>query len=209
MNVLTRLVGRDDKFFNLLEASAGEAQTSVHLLVDMMKHPEGNLRLDEFAEARRKDKRITEQITEELCVTFVTPLEREDIERLSFALYKIPKTVEKFSERFMICRNQLVNLDFSKQLALLGQATETVATMVQMLRNSPRLDAMKELNSKLHQLEGDADKIMVSLITELYSGKYDTLKVIVTADLYELLERVIDRCRDAGNIVFQIVLKYS
>jgi uncharacterized protein Yka (UPF0111/DUF47 family) len=28
-------------------------------------------------------------------------------------------------------------------------------------------------------------------------------------DLFELLEKVIDRCRDAGNIVLQIVLKYS
>jgi uncharacterized protein Yka (UPF0111/DUF47 family) len=26
-------------------------------------------------------------------------------------------------------------------------------------------------------------------------------------DLYELLEKVIDRCRDAGNVVLQVVLK--
>jgi hypothetical protein len=30
-------------------------------------------------------------MTEELSKTFVTPLEREDIEALSFALYRIPK----------------------------------------------------------------------------------------------------------------------
>jgi uncharacterized protein Yka (UPF0111/DUF47 family) len=28
-------------------------------------------------------------------------------------------------------------------------------------------------------------------------------------DLYELLEKVIDRCRDAGNVVTHIVLKYA
>ena len=28
-------------------------------------------------------------------------------------------------------------------------------------------------------------------------------------DLYELLEKVIDRCRDAGNVIFHIVLKNS
>jgi len=28
-------------------------------------------------------------------------------------------------------------------------------------------------------------------------------------DIYELLEKVIDRCRDAGNIILQVVLKYS
>ena len=31
----------------------------------------------------------------------------------------------------------------------------------------------------------------------------------VVRDLHELIEKVIDRCRDVGNIVFQIVLKHS
>jgi len=27
--------------------------------------------------------------------------------------------------------------------------------------------------------------------------------------LFEMVEKSVDRCRDAGNVVFQIVLKYS
>jgi uncharacterized protein Yka (UPF0111/DUF47 family) len=33
--------------------------------------------------------------------------------------------------------------------------------------------------------------------------------MIFLRDLYDLLEKVIDRCRDAGNIVLQVVLKYA
>jgi hypothetical protein len=33
--------------------------------------------------------------------------------------------------------------------------------------------------------------------------------MIVLRDLFELLEKVIDRCRDAGNVIFRIVLKSS
>jgi uncharacterized protein Yka (UPF0111/DUF47 family) len=33
--------------------------------------------------------------------------------------------------------------------------------------------------------------------------------MIFLQDLYELLEKVIDRCRDTGNIILQIVLKHS
>jgi uncharacterized protein Yka (UPF0111/DUF47 family) len=209
MNALKRLMGQTDKFFDLLEASAGEAQTSVKLLADLLRHPETRHELEEFTVARRKDKKITEEITEALCITFVTPLEREDIERLSFALYKVPKTVEKFSERFLLCNKQLDGHDFSAQLAILEKSTEAVTSMVRMLKNHPKLDTMRDLNVRLQQLEGDADKLMVDLITDLYSGKHEPLTVIVTLDLYELLEKVIDRCRDAGNIIFQIVLKYS
>jgi hypothetical protein len=63
----------------------------------------GGVALDEFIQTRRKEKRIRHVMTEELSKTFVTPLEREDIEALSFALYRIPKQVEKIVERLSIC----------------------------------------------------------------------------------------------------------
>jgi uncharacterized protein Yka (UPF0111/DUF47 family) len=209
MNVLKKLLGYDDKFFNLLEASAAEAQSSVQLLVGMLKKANGMPMLDEFIQTRRKDKQITEEISEQLCKTFVTPLEREDIEALSIALYKIPKTVEKFSEKFALCHEHIREVNFSRQVNILEQTTETVTQMVKKLRQRAHLEYVKEQNDRLHYLEGEADKLMMSLIKDLYSGRHEPLKVIIIMDLYETLERIIDRCRDAGNVIFQIVLKYS
>ena len=206
---LRKLLGYDDKFFDLLEASAVEARSSVQLLAELLRDSSQCPTLEAFIVTRRKDKRITENITEELCRTFVTPLEREDIEELSFALYKIPKTAEKFSEKFMLCRKSLTGVDFSRQINLLEKAVQTVVEMVQKLRQRKHLESMKEQVSQLHYLEGEADKLMMELIKDLYSGRHEPLKVIIVMDLYETLERIIDRCRDAGNVIFQIVLKYS
>ena len=174
-----------------------------------MKNPEQAPTLDEFIHRRRKDKRITEEITENLCKTFVTPLEREDIEALSFALYKIPKTAERFSEKFMLSSAQMSGVDLQAQIRLLEEAVATVAEMVKKLRSHSHLETMKEQNDRLHLLEGQADKLMLQIVRDLYSGRHDPLKVIIALDLCETLERIVDRCRDAGNIVFQIVLKYS
>jgi uncharacterized protein Yka (UPF0111/DUF47 family) len=209
MKALRKLLGYDDKFFDLLEASAKEAQSSVQLLATLVKSPDTVPTLDDFIQARRKDKRITEEITEALCKTFVTPLEREDIEALSFALYKIPKTVEKFSEKFVLCNAQVRNVDFQEQLRILEKGVATLVVMVQNLRTRTHLEKMKELNDQLHYLEGQADKLMLQFVRDLYSGHHEPIKVIITLDLYETLEGVIDRCRDAGNVIFQIVLKYS
>ena len=209
MKMLRKLLGHDDKFFDLLEASAVEAQSSVQLLVSMLKTPDGVPAIGELVRTRRKDKRITEDITEQLCKTFVTPLEREDIEELAVALYKIPKTVEKFSEKFLLCRDHLKGVDFSPQLRILEQTTDAVTEMVRKLRHRAHLETMKERNDKMHYLEGEADKLMLDLIKDLYGGKHEPLKVIIILDLYETLEKIIDRCRDAGNVIFQIVLKYS
>ena len=209
MKALRKLLGYDDKFFDLLEASALEAQSSVQLLATLVRSPDKVPTLDDFILTRRKDKRITEEITEALCKTFVTPLEREDIEALSFALYKIPKTVEKFSEKFVLCNAQVRDVNFQEQIRILETSVATLLVMVQNLRARTHLEKMKELNEKLHHLEGQADKLMLLFIRDLYSGHHDPLKVIITLDLYETLEGTIDRCRDAGNVIFQIVLKYS
>ena len=96
---LQMLFGSGDRFYQLLEDAATEAHESVRLVIEMIKAPDTAKNLDDLALTRRKEKKIGEQITAELVKTFVTGLEREDIEALALALRKIPKTVEKLAER--------------------------------------------------------------------------------------------------------------
>lgn len=206
---LQRLFGKEDKFFDLLESSAQEARASVQALIQLTKNPAHSVTLDAFVESRRKDKRITEEISEALCTTFVTALEREDIEALSNALYKIPKTVEKIGERILISSQHLSMDDFLKHGPLMEKATETVLTMIKEMRRGMSLEQVRDRNETLQSIEGEADKLILDLYKHLYSGKHDPLKVIILKDIYELLEKVIDRCRDAGNVISHIVLKNS
>jgi uncharacterized protein Yka (UPF0111/DUF47 family) len=206
---LQRLLSKSDKFFDLLEASAEESQHAVEALVEMMKAPQEGRSLDECILSRRQEKRLNEEITTLLCSTFVTPLEREDIESLSRALYRIPKTAEKFGERLLLSQAQVHFELFDRQIALVQQAIETLREMVRQLRGTVSLDKVKANNDRLHHYEGEGDKLMLDLLREIYSGRYEALQMIVMRDLFELLEKVIDRCRDAGNVIFQIVLKNS
>jgi uncharacterized protein Yka (UPF0111/DUF47 family) len=196
-------------FFELLEASAQEAHNSVQSLVRLSANLDRPVGLEEFARARRKDKEITALIRNAVYTTFVTALEREDIECLCNALYRIPKTVEKFGERLMLAPQHVRGVDFSRQIGLIDQATDCVLQMVRSLRRGVDLEEIRSLNDKLQHVEGEADKAIMELYRDLFGGGFDAVKVIVLKDLYELLEKVIDRCRDAGNVISQIVLKNS
>jgi len=207
-----KFLGHDEKFYDLLEASAQQADTSVHHLVDLLAkidNKDSFCDLTAFAESRREDKRITQELTEQLSKTFITPLEREDIQALAASLYKIPKTVEKIGERILICPQDLPKLSFGKQVQLLDQAAEAVLVMVKQLRKGMDIRTAREMNAKLQTLEGEADELELQLLRDLYHGNYDPKHIIFLRDLYDLLEKVIDRCRDAGNVVLQTVLKYS
>ena len=77
------------------------------------------------------------------------------------------------------------------------------------LRHGMDLDKVKNLNDQLQALESQADSHMMTLYRELFSGQREALQVIALKDLYELLEKGIDRCRDAGNVIAHIALKHS
>ena len=206
---LQKLLGKEDKFFTLLEASAEQARASVQALVRLSKTLDKPSAVDEFAYSRQKDKQITREISAAVYSTFVTALEREDIEELSNALYKIPKMIDKFTTRLLATPQHVRGIDFSTQITLLERATDVVLELVKSLRQGMDLDRVKELNNKLQFLESEADNHMMSLYKDLFSGKHEPLQVIILKDLYELLEKVIDRCRDAGNVIANIALKHS
>src|SRR5258708_301496 len=167
---LQKLFGKDDKFFRLMEASAEECRTSIQSLIHLLKANRQTRSLDAFVEARRKDKRITKELTEHLLRTFVTPLEREDIEALAEALYKIPKTVEKFSERLLIADQHAHDVNFSRQMEMLGKAGDTVVLLVKELRKGVNLERVKPHNDQRQHIEGEADKMMLEYLRDMYTS---------------------------------------
>jgi len=136
-------------------------------------------------------------------------MEREDIEALSSALYRITKNIEKIGERLLIIPKQINADQFTRQIKMIENAVDSVVTMVMSLRAKTHIEKFSDTYERLQTIEGEADKLMVALLGELYRGDIDVRNVLILKDVYELIEKVIDRCRDAGNVVFQVVLKYS
>jgi len=206
---LQKLFSKGDRFQELLEAAAQESHESVRLVIEMIKAPRNTQNFDDLVIARRKEKKISEQISVELVQTFITGLEREDIEALARGLYRIPKAAEKLAERLVIASPHMEGVDFSKQADMMAKATDAVHEMVKQLRDMKDLEKIKMLNDRLQYVEGEADKYMNELLRDLYAGKFDPLRAMIIRDVYELMEKVVDRCHDTGNVVMHIVLKNS
>jgi len=206
---LQTIFGKGDKFYGLLEQSAEAAHAASRALSALLGLRGKSASLDDFKLARKQEKELAARISQELVNTFVTVLEREDIEALSGALYKIPKTVEKFAERYTITAARLGDIDFGSRAAMLEKACEVIVTMTRQLRKGVQLDEMKQLNDKLQSIENEADRLILDLYRDLFNNEKDPVVLILRKDLFEILEKAIDRCRDAGNVIYHIVLKNS
>ena len=206
---LQTIFGKGDKFYGLLEASAAAARESTRALGELLATPAPQRSLEKFKLARQQEKNLASQISQELVNTFVTALEREDIEALSNVLYKIPKIVDKFAERYSMAAERLGDVDFISRAAMLERACEVIEEMVGLLRTGMNIDTSKKLNDKMQAIEAEADRLILELYRDSYVRETDPMRYLILKDLFELLEKAIDRCRDAGNVVHQVVLKNS
>lgn len=177
----------------------------------MLSQQEEFKSVDEVIQKKRKSKELNDEIAHELCVSFITPFEREDIEALATALTKISKTAEKFVSQYVVFRNVLQPGEFQRQSNLLIQLADILVQMVKRLRQKPDVEVIRDLNDQLRAKEAESDAIMLTLLKDMY-GTVDEKKLstmLSTKNLQELFEKLTDRFRDAGNIIFRIVLKYA
>jgi uncharacterized protein Yka (UPF0111/DUF47 family) len=203
---LQTIFGSGKQFYGLLESAANGALDSARALQTLAKSASASPSLEEFKRVRQREREILQQINAALVNTFVTPIEREDIEALSGALYRIPKSIEKFADRYALAAGNLRGIDFAPRAAMLEQAASVVVEMVKQLRGL-KLEPMKELNDRLRSIENEADRLMLELYRDLYAGKHEGMHMLLIRDFFELLEKAIDRCREAGSVVYHIVLK--
>ena len=205
---LQTIFGQGNQFYTLLEDAADAAHDSAKALHAMLRDADRQPALDAFKLARLRERAASDKIGHALVDSFITPIEREDIEALGSALHKIPTQIEKFADRYSLATRHLEHIDFAPRAAMLEQASGVVVEMVRLLRHL-KLEPMKVLNDRLRSIENEADRLMLELYRDIYSGKLDPLQMFLLKEFFEILEKAIDRCREAGVVAYEIVLKNS
>ncbi len=205
---LQTIFGHGKQFYALFNEAADAAYDSTKALHAMLREPGRAPTLEPFKHARQRERVASDKISQALVDSFITPFEREDIEALSSALYKIPKQVERFADRYELARHRLAGIDFAPRAAMLEQAARVVVEMVAELKGL-RLEPMKALNDRLRVIEIEADRLFLELHRDIYSGELDAAEMFLLKEFFEILEKAIDRCREAGVVSYEIVLKNS
>jgi uncharacterized protein len=206
---LQRLLGRPREFFGLLEKSAALGREAAVALADMVAPPPEPPSLDRITAARRQDKEVIVRLEERLTRVFITPIEREDLEQIAQGLYRVPKAVEKFAERYQFVWERIQDVDFTLGARMLVRASELVEEMVCNLGSDEALFKIKSIEARLSQVEADASQILLACTRGLFVPGNAPLKIIIAKDLFDILHDGIEKCRDIGRTLALVVLKNS
>ena len=151
---------------------------------------------------------LVRDIFSELNRTFITPLDREDMQRVAS---KIDDTIDHIDgiaarlQSYKITTAPPYALDMANELV---KATKEVELMTAKLRNIKNPSSMIEHCRKTSEIEHKVDDLYSAAITKLFESN-DAIEIIKLKDIYEKMESASDRCVDVADVVEDIVLKYT
>lgn len=213
MNIIARLVPRENRFFELFNQHASLVAEASGVLSGLLHdyHDEGQrlARIERINDLEHGADRITHETVALLQTIFVTPLDREDIHRLISHMDDVLDLMQDVAESLNLYDVREVT-DLAIELAGLLQTCcmrlQSAVALLNNMRNAP--EALK-LCREIDNLESQADRVMRAAISKLFRDESDIRQVIKLKAIYEMLEAATDKCQDVANLVENITLQYG
>jgi predicted phosphate transport protein (TIGR00153 family) len=151
---------------------------------------------------------LTRSVFSELNKTFITPLDREDIQRIASKTDDVIDFMEGISGRiirYKISSPPPYMLEIAKELT---KATKEVEYMISRLKNLKGDKTIINHCRNTSDIEHKIDDLYRTALAKLFETN-DAVYIIKMKDIYEALETASDRCVDVADVVEDIVLKYT
>lgn len=197
-----------DNFIACVECSCRAAA----LLGDTLK----NYSKDEMAKKREQIHEIEHEadvkkheMMHMLNKAFITPIEREDILSLAQNLDDITDTIEDVFLRIYVCNIDTIKENALAMTDLVVSACEALKTAMEEFPEFRKSTKLKEYLIRINDLEEEGDHLYIEGMRELHTSNCSPLEVIAWRDIYSYLERCMDACEHAADVVETVIMKNS
>ena len=151
---------------------------------------------------------LTRDIFSELNKTFITPLDREDMQRIASKIDDVIDFIDGIAARlrsYKISTPPPYSVDIANELV---KSTKEVEYMVSKLQRIKNPQDMINHCRNTGDIEHTVDDLYRIAIAELFETN-DAIHIIKLKDIYETMETASDRCVDVADVIEDIVLKYT
>ncbi|MET3663265.1 DUF47 domain-containing protein [Aquamicrobium ahrensii] len=205
-----KMLPREDKFFDLFEkhsrAVVSAAEALQHLLAGQDVEKNG----DEIVRLEKEADLITAEVMLAVRRSFITPFDRSDIQDLIQSMddaidmmHKTVKTVRRFEQTQFDPLMQEMGVAIVEAARLVAEA---VPLLNKVGQNVHRLTTIAE---DVVRVEERSDDLYERGLRDLYHrhAKGDALAYFVGSELYNQLEKVVDRFEDVASEISGIVVE--
>ena len=92
-------------------------------------------------------------------------------------------------------------------MSILRGAVDELERVVNSLRDMKNPGKIMESCIEINRLENEGDKLIKSAIASMFNSKIDPLEFLKLKEIFDHLERAIDKCEDVANTIEGILVK--
>ena len=210
LGFLDKLLPPEEKvFYTYFEENAKICKQAAKLFHEIIYSSVNDDHLVEARKLKHASNDISKETLIKLNTTFITPIDREDIQLVNTLLNKITKKIIKACFNLRVYRFTEHTQNMKDQAETLVLAADELDIVVSHLRKFTEIKDVTLSNQRMREIESRGDEILHKAMDELFSGKYDALTVIKLRDIHNDIEKSLDICFDVSDEVLNIVLKHG
>ncbi len=208
--VIDWLLPREDYFYDYLERQAEVAQRAIPVLARFLDEGSDHDAIrDGVTQIEKEGDRIVDQMLEALSSTFVTPIDREDLQRLSKKLDDVLDFVNLTARSIVIFAVERPSEPMAELLSCLREGCDILVELMPLLRQK-KYEELIQGCQRIHKLEKKADRIFREELSRLFHDPTVEAKDILRArEILDHLETAVDSCDSVAETLTNVAVKHA
>ena len=200
------IIPQDKIFFEILEKQSDLVLEAAKLFQKMLKEPEKfSENIKQMKLLEHQGDEIVHQMIHKLHKSFITPIDQEDLARLTSLYDDVLDFIDSVVNRIFMFEIKNPNGIITKFAEIIENQVEEVNKALKQIRKIKQAEIEKSFK-KVHSLENVADDLHDESMIKLFKEK-DPIKIIIMKEIYDFLEGITDKCEDVCLVIQDIVLK--
>ena len=203
-----RFMPTEEPFFDLFDDIAKvlvEAAIALHDLITDYENLDEKCRV--LRDMEKSIDTATDGIIQRLNISFVTPIDREDIHALASGLDDVLDYIEASADRMKLYGVEEPREEAAELAEILIASTKQICEGIHGLAHFRDIDAILVPCVEINKLENQADEVLRKALRRLFKEETRPLEIAKWQEIFDRLEKATDRCEDVANVLESIVVK--
>jgi uncharacterized protein Yka (UPF0111/DUF47 family) len=209
-DLIRLLLPREDRFYDFLESQVSCAHKGATALLSFRDTgATAESVRDEVQALEHEGDRIVQDVEEALARTFVTPIDREDIQKLSTELDTILDLTNGAARMAVLCGVTRPSEAMVKLMELLRNCTELLVEAMPSLRKH-QYPKLIETGRAIKRLEKEGDILFRDAVSKLFHDDAIGAKELLRErEVLEDIETALDYCEHVGETLTHLAVKHG
>lgn len=210
-SILDLFIPKEAKFFKFLNDQVQTLCDACKTFKELIERGEkGERSIHEnvkiINELEKRGDKIERFIIEQLDLSFITPLDREDIHSIAINVDRALDVLHSIAHKIEVYDMK----KFPENMVLFSRIMLDISLELKNVIDN--LNGKKDLIHYIkimHSLENEADHLFRATLASLFKGKIKPIEVIKLKDLYEEMEEFVNTVDRIGKLIRGITVKHS